>query len=115
MGFGSELWIGEISNRNTLGLSIVIMIFLVIDIVISLHRGFYKLGQGKVIKNRAEIMDHYLKGLFAIDIVSTILSKLATVCVIIPFLVRHFAADILQLVFFAKLFKKAAYEDEIKR
>lgn len=52
-GFGSEIWFGEISNRNTLGLSIVIMIFLVMDIVISFHRGFYKLGEGKVIKNRA--------------------------------------------------------------
>ena len=108
IGFGSSFWLSVISSSNTIILYLIILMILVLDIVISFHRGFYKVGQGRVVCDKRQIQLNYLKGYFAIDIIST-------VCVLVPLVVQLYAADILQLAFFIKLFKKGYYQQEIFR
>jgi uncharacterized membrane protein len=71
IGFGSAFWLGEVTNPRTFILYIFIVFVLSLDILISFHRGFYRVGKGKVIGDRKAIRMNYIKGFLSIDIIST--------------------------------------------
>lgn len=107
LAFGAQFWIDLKDYHYTVALYVLILSVFILDIAINFHKGYYKLGEGRIIIDRRSIIRNYLKKYFWIDITTLVI-------VIIPLVVT---SDLngLQILFLAKFLKKRSYEKEVLR
>ena len=81
LAFGPDFWRSEL-NTNTayVVLYSVQLIFLAVDMVICFHKGYYAFGRGRVINDHRQIVRHYLKIHFSIDLAGTPLTIQRSCC-----------------------------------
>ena len=70
LAFGPDFWTKELNSNVAYIIAYSIQIvFLLVDMFICFHKGYYAFGRGRVINDHRQIIKHYLKIHFPIDLV----------------------------------------------